>query len=88
MLASLRTRGDVEVVGGPRCVPRPLTTIEMRGVTLSQAPDLHERLQEVAEQGWPHVVLDEGTNRLVKHMKRAARGFRNRSNYRRRVRLP
>ena len=88
MLVWLRTKGDVEVVGGPRCVPRPLTTIEMRGVTLSQAPDLHERLQEVAEQGWPHVVLDEGTNRLVKHMKRAARGFRNRSNYRRRVRLP
>ena len=37
-----------------------------------QAPDLHERLQEVAEQGWPHVVLDQGMNRLVKHMKRAA----------------
>ena len=52
----------------------------MRGVTLlAQAPDLHERLQEVAEQGWSHVVLDEGTNRLVKHMKRAARGFRNRA---------
>ena len=26
----------------------------------AQAPDLHERLQEVAEQGWSHVVLDEG----------------------------
>ena len=53
----------------------------------AQAPDLHERLQEVAEQGWSHVVLDEGTNRLVKHVKRAARGLRNPSNDRRRLRL-
>ena len=29
----------------------------------------------------------EGTNRLIKQVKRAACGFRNRENYRRRVRL-
>ena len=27
-------------------------------VLAAQAPDLHEALQEVAEQGWSHVVLD------------------------------
>ena len=30
------------------------------GITVlaEQAPDLHEALQQVAEQGWSHVVLD------------------------------
>jgi hypothetical protein len=27
-------------------------------VLAAQAPDLHEALQEVAEQGWSHVVVD------------------------------
>jgi DDE superfamily endonuclease len=29
-----------------------------RPVLAEQAPDLHESLQQVAEQGWTHVVLD------------------------------
>jgi DDE superfamily endonuclease/Helix-turn-helix of DDE superfamily endonuclease len=31
---------------------------EIVSVLAAQAPDLHEALQEVAEQGWSHVVLD------------------------------
>ena len=31
---------------------------EVIDVLAAQAPDLHEALQEVAEQGWSHVVLD------------------------------
>jgi hypothetical protein len=30
-------------------------------VLAEQAPDLHEALQEVAEQGWSHVVVDGET---------------------------
>ena len=33
----------------------------------AQAPDLHEALQEVAEQGWSHVVVDEGRT-IVNHI--------------------
>jgi len=29
-----------------------------RDTVAEQAPDLHGALQEVAEQGWSHVVLD------------------------------
>ena len=31
---------------------------EVIDVLAAQAPDLHEALQEVAEQGWSHVVVD------------------------------
>jgi transposase len=54
-------------------------------------------LAETIETWWPAVLVflttgltnarTEGTNRLIKHVKRAACGFRNRDNYRRRVRL-
>jgi transposase len=54
-------------------------------------------LAETLETWWPAVEVflttgitnarTEGTNRLVKNVKRAACGFRNRDNYRRRVRL-
>ena len=54
-------------------------------------------LAETIETWWPAVEVflttgitnarTEGTNRLIKQVKRAACGFRNRDNYRRRVRL-
>jgi transposase len=54
-------------------------------------------LAETIEAWWPEVEVflttgitnarTEGTNRLIKQVKRAACGFRNRENYRRRVRL-
>jgi hypothetical protein len=54
-------------------------------------------LAETIDTCWPAVEVSlttglsnartEGTNRLIKQVKRAARGFRNRENYRRRVRL-
>jgi transposase len=54
-------------------------------------------LAQTIETWWPAIEVflttgltnarTEGTNRLIKQVKRAARGFRNRDNYRRRVRL-
>ena len=54
-------------------------------------------LAETIETWWPAIEIflttgitnarTEGTNRLIKQVKRAACGFRNRDNYRRRVRL-
>ena len=54
-------------------------------------------LAETIETWWPAIEVflttgltnarTEGTNRLIKQVKRAACGFRNRDNYRRRVRL-
>jgi transposase len=54
-------------------------------------------LAETIETWWPAIEVflttgltnarTEGTNRLIKQVKRAACGFRNRENYRRRVRL-
>ena len=54
-------------------------------------------LAETIDTWWPAIEVflttgltnakTEGTNRLIKHVKRAACGFRNRDNYRRRVRL-
>jgi transposase len=54
-------------------------------------------LAETIETWWPAVLVflqteitnarTEGFNRQIKHIKRAAYGFRNRNNYRRRVRL-
>ncbi len=54
-------------------------------------------LAETIETWWPAILVflstgltnarTEGTNRLIKQVKRAACGFRNRENYRRRVRL-
>ena len=60
-------------------------------------PELTTTLAETIETWWPAVLVflqtgltnarTEGTNRLIKHVKRTACGFTNRDNYRRRVRL-
>jgi hypothetical protein len=62
----------------------------------AQIPEL-TTLAETIQTWWPAVEVflstgltnarTEGTNRLIKQVKRAACGFRNRENYRRRVRL-
>jgi transposase len=62
----------------------------------AQIPEL-TTLAETIESWWPAIEVflttgitnarTEGTNRLIKQVKRAACGFRNRENYRRRVRL-
>jgi transposase len=62
----------------------------------AQIPEL-TTLAETIETWWPAIEVflstgltnarTEGTNRLIKKVKRAACGFRNRDNYRRRVRL-
>ena len=62
----------------------------------AQIPEL-ATLAETIETWWPAIEVflatgltnarTEGTNRLIKQVKRAACGFRNRDNYRRRVRL-
>jgi transposase len=62
----------------------------------AQIPEL-TTLAETIETWWPAVLVflqtgltnarTEGTNRLIKQVKRTACGFRNRTNYRRRVRL-
>jgi transposase len=62
----------------------------------AEVPEL-TTLAETIDTCWPAVEVSlttglsnartEGTNRLIKQVKRAARGFRNRENYRRRVRL-
>ena len=62
----------------------------------AQVPEL-TTLAETIETWWPAIEVflttgltnarTEGTNRLIKQVKRAACGFRNRDNYRRRVRL-
>ena len=62
----------------------------------AQVPEL-TTLAETIETWWPAIEVflttgltnarTEGTNRLIKQVKRAACGFRNRENYRRRVRL-
>jgi len=61
VLVWLRTKGEVAVIGAGFGVPRA-TAYRYRDegvrVLAAQAPDLHEALQEVAEQGWSHVVLD------------------------------
>ena len=61
VLVWLRTKGDVAAVGAGFKVSRA-TAYRYRDegiqVLAAQAPELHEALQEVAEQGWSHVVLD------------------------------
>jgi transposase len=62
----------------------------------TEIPEL-TTLAETIETWWPAIEVflstgltnarTEGTNRLIKQVKRAACGFRNRENYRRRVRL-
>ncbi len=54
-------QGQVEIIGAGFGVPRATAyryRDEALTVLAAQAPDLHEALQEVAEQGWSHVVVD------------------------------
>jgi hypothetical protein len=61
VLVWFRTRADLAVVGAGFGVSRA-TAYRYRDegikVLAAQAPDLHEMLQQVAAQGWSHVVLD------------------------------
>jgi hypothetical protein len=61
VLVWFRTKGDVTVIGAGFRVSRATAhryRDEGLKVLAEQAPDLHEALQEVAAQGWSHVVLD------------------------------
>ena len=60
-LAWFRNRGEIALVGAGFGVSRATAyryRDEVIDVLAAQAPDLHDALQEVAEQGWSHVVLD------------------------------
>jgi hypothetical protein len=61
VLVWFRTKNDVEIVGAGFGVSRA-TAYRYRDegirVLAAQAPDLHEALTHVAEQGWSHVVVD------------------------------
>ena len=61
VLVWLRTKGEVAVIGAGFGVPRATAyryRDEALTVLAAQAPDLHEALAQVAEQGWSHVVVD------------------------------
>jgi DDE superfamily endonuclease len=61
VLVWFRTKQDIAAVGAGFDVSRA-TAYRYRDeglkVLAEQAPDLHEALEEVAEQGWSHVVVD------------------------------
>src|SRR3954469_24273093 len=71
VLVWMRTKGEVAVIGAGFGVPRA-TAYRYRDeglrVLAAQAPDLHDALQEVAEQGWSHVVVD---GKLIRTDRRA-----------------
>ena len=61
VLAWFRNHGDIALVGAGFGVSRAIAyryRDEAIRVIAAQAPDLHDALSEVAEQGWSHVVLD------------------------------
>jgi hypothetical protein len=61
VLVWMRSKGEVEVIGAGFGVPRATAyryRDEALTVLAAQASDLHEALQETAEQGWSHVVVD------------------------------
>ncbi len=61
VLAWLRNQGDIAMVGAGFGVSRATAyryRDEVIDVLAAQAPDLHEALSEVAEQGWSHVIVD------------------------------
>ena len=82
--------------GGPRDEVHRRLWAFYRWCADTDIPELHT-LAATIETWWPAVEVflttgiinarTEGTNRLVKQVKRAACGFRNRGNYRTRVRL-
>ena len=60
-LVWFRNQGDVALVGAGFGVSRATAyryRDEVVDVLAAQAPDLHDALTEVAEQGWSHVVVD------------------------------
>jgi hypothetical protein len=62
-LAWFRSRGEIALVGAGFGVSRATAyryRDEVIDVLAAQAPDLHEALQEVAQQGWSHVVPGRG----------------------------
>jgi hypothetical protein len=61
VLAWFRNQGDVALVGAGFGVSRATAyryRDEVITVLAEQAPDLHDALEQVATQGWSHVVLD------------------------------
>lgn len=61
VLAWYRNQGDIALVGAGFGVSRATAyryRDEVITVLAEQAPDLHEALEQVAEQGWSYVVLD------------------------------
>jgi DDE superfamily endonuclease len=61
VLVWMRTKGELAIIGAGFGVPRATAyryRDEALTVLAAQAPDLHEALAEVAEQGWSHVVVD------------------------------
>ncbi len=61
VLAWFRDQGDVALVGAGSGVSRATSyryRDEVVTVLAAQAPDLHDALEQVAAQGWSHVVLD------------------------------
>ena len=61
VLVWMRTKGEVEVIGAGFGVPRATAyryRDEALTVLAAHAPDLHDALSEVAEQGWSHVIID------------------------------
>ena len=92
----LRTLCSTATAGGhPSEIHRRLWAF-YRWCADADIPEL-TTLAETIETWWPAIEVflttgltnarTEGTNRLIKQVKRAACGFRNRDNYRRRVRL-
>jgi hypothetical protein len=61
VLVWFRTQGEIALVGAGFGVSRATAyryRDEVITVLAEQAPDLHDALRQVAEQGWSHVVLD------------------------------
>jgi hypothetical protein len=61
VLVWMRTTGEIAVIGAGFGVPRATAyryRDEALTVLAAHAPDLHDALSEVAEQGWSHVVVD------------------------------
>ena len=92
----LRALCAIAASGGHREDIGPRLWVFYRWCADADIPEL-TTLAETIETWWPAIEVflttgltnarTEGTNRLIKQVKRAARGFRNRDNYRRRVRL-
>lgn len=61
VLAWFRNQGDIAVIGAGFGVSRATAyryRDEVVTVLAALAPDLHEALEQVAEQGWSHVIID------------------------------